>query len=106
MLPEEMSHPREGRRRTDRLATILLFTAGAVFVAAAVGHALVTGARSWGLVSGSAEWTDALMSLFYILAAAECFTTNITVWAGKVLQAVFGRLTGQINVVVSDKEKE
>lgn len=106
MLREDMTHPKEGRRRTDRIATFFLFIAGTVFITSAIGHALVTGARSWGLVEGRADWADALMSLFYVLAASECYTTNITSWAGKILQATFSRLTGDIKVVIEENESE
>lgn len=94
MLPPDMRHPKQGRRKLDFAATIMLFIAGTVLLAAGVGHALATGAKSYGFVDGSAEWTDALMSLFYILAASECFTANITVWAGEVLRGLGQRIAG------------
>ncbi len=94
MLRREQTHPRQAEGLRARLANWLLFFGGVAFLAFALVMAGGPAAKEIGLVEGEPNWRAAWMSLFFVLCASECFTTNITKWAGDVLRGIAGKIGG------------
>lgn len=103
MLPKDKTHPRQGNRRRDGAAAFLLFIGGAAFLVFSIALAGATAAKELKIFgqTGEATWNAALMSFFYVLCASECFTTNITKYAGDVLRSLAERFSGKADRPVS-----
>lgn len=73
-----------------------MFVGGLVFLGAGVSIAVAMAGKEFGLIEGEPGVRSALLSLFFALSAAECFTTNITRWAGEVLRAIAGKFGNKV----------
>lgn len=96
MLGKNMHHPRQGRRVLDQAANFFLFIAGIGFLALglAVGGGAV--AKELTVIEGEPSWRAALMSFFFVLAASECFTANITRWSGEFMRMMAKKIADKV----------